>query len=64
MSAAEQPICVSWRCPRSVECLAHYCHHTWAEIVAAKEAGHTVNLESTGNDCNQALPQLGVSYGH
>ncbi|MDP2848959.1 MAG: hypothetical protein Q8O35_12340 [Humidesulfovibrio sp.] len=60
MTAAEQPICVSWRCPRKVECLAHACHRTFAEIVTAKESGRTVNLESTGDGCGEALPLLGV----
>lgn len=73
MSAAEKSICVSWRCPRSVGCLAHYCHHTWAGIVDAKESARTVNLESTGEGCTDhrpavhvqaQLPLLGVGYGY
>lgn len=72
MTAAEKPICVSWRCPRSVECLVHYCRHTWAEIVAAKASERTINLLSIGEGCTDhrpavhvqaALPLLGVHNG-
>lgn len=70
MTAAAKPICVSWRCPRSLDCLMHYCHHTWAEIVSTKASGRTIHLRGTGEGCTdytedfaretRAMPLLGV----